>query len=93
MSAGRDPQPSGPTPPAYESASLVRALHDERTVFEGLLTRGRSSGELRVANRAQAVAIEFAAQVDRHGNLGPTKTEGSARTVPIPRQLADIQGH
>jgi integrase len=34
--------------------------------------------------------IEFAHQVDRHGNLGPTKTDGSARTVPIPRELARI---
>ena len=32
--------------------------------------------------------IEFAWQVDRHGNRRPTKTDGSARTVPIPRALA-----
>ena len=29
--------------------------------------------------------IEFAHQVDQHGNLGPTKTEGSARTIPSHR--------
>ncbi len=34
--------------------------------------------------------IEFAFQVDRHGRLSPTKTDGSARTVPIPPQLAKI---
>jgi integrase len=34
--------------------------------------------------------IEFAHQVDRHGNLAPTKTDGSARTLPIPPQLARI---
>lgn len=34
--------------------------------------------------------IEFAQQVDRHGNLGPTKTDGSARTIPIPQELARI---
>lgn len=34
--------------------------------------------------------IEFAHQVDRHGNLVPTKTDGSARTVPIPQQLARL---
>lgn len=34
--------------------------------------------------------IEFAFQVDRHGQLRPTKTDGSARTVPIPRELALI---
>jgi len=32
--------------------------------------------------------IEFGWQVDRHGNRGPTKTDGSARTVPIPPELA-----
>jgi integrase len=32
--------------------------------------------------------ITFAWQVDRKGNLRPTKTDGSARTVPIPRELA-----
>jgi len=26
--------------------------------------------------------IEFAVQVDRRGNLAPTKTAGSARTIP-----------
>jgi integrase len=34
--------------------------------------------------------LEFGHQVDRHGNLAPTKTDGSARTVPIPRELAWI---
>lgn len=34
--------------------------------------------------------VEFAQQVDRHGNLRPTKTDGSARTVPIPHELALI---
>lgn len=34
--------------------------------------------------------IEFAYQIDRHGNLGPTKTDSSARTVPIPEALASL---
>jgi integrase len=34
--------------------------------------------------------ITFASQVDRRGNRRPTKTDGSARTVPIPRELALI---
>jgi integrase len=34
--------------------------------------------------------IEFAHQVDRHGQIVPTKTAESARTVPIPAQLAQI---
>jgi integrase len=36
--------------------------------------------------------IEFGWQVDRHGNRRPTKTDGSARTVPIPRELALVIG-
>ena len=32
--------------------------------------------------------ITFAWQVDRKGNRRPTKTDGSARTVPVPRELA-----
>ena len=31
--------------------------------------------------------IQFAWQVDRRGQRQPTKTDGSARTVPIPREL------
>jgi integrase len=34
--------------------------------------------------------IEFAHQVDRKGRIRPTKTDESARTVPIPVQLARI---
>ena len=34
--------------------------------------------------------IEFGWQVDPHGNRRPTKTDGSARTVPIPRELAVV---
>jgi integrase len=32
--------------------------------------------------------LEFAIQVDRQGNQRPTKTASSARTIPIPRDLA-----
>lgn len=34
--------------------------------------------------------IEIAHQVDRKGTLAPTKTDGSARTVPIPKGLGVI---
>lgn len=44
---------------------------------------------LRLADLDDA-EIEFACQVDRHGSLRPTKTYSSARTVPIPRELAWI---
>lgn len=32
--------------------------------------------------------VEFGWQTDRHGNRQPTKTDGSARTIPIPTELA-----
>lgn len=34
--------------------------------------------------------VEFGWQVDRQGNRVPTKTDGSARTVPIARELAVV---
>jgi integrase len=34
--------------------------------------------------------ITFGFQVDRHGLRRPAKTDGSARTVPIPRELAFV---
>ncbi len=34
--------------------------------------------------------ITFGFQVDRHGSRRPTKTDGSARTVPIPGELARV---
>jgi integrase len=37
--------------------------------------------------------IEFAHQVDRKGQIRPTKTDESARTIPIPAQLAQILLH
>jgi integrase len=39
---------------------------------------------------ADDAEIQFAFQVDRQGQRQPTKTDGSARTVPIPRELALI---
>jgi integrase len=45
--------------------------------------------DLRADDRADAEVV-FAYQVDRKGERRPTKTDGSARTVPIPRELALI---
>ena len=44
---------------------------------------------VRVSDLEEA-EVEFAWQVDRHGILGPTKTDASVRTVPIPAELAAI---
>lgn len=45
--------------------------------------------DVRIAD-ADDAEVEFGWQVDRRGNRQPTKTDGAARTVPIPRQLAVI---
>ena len=37
--------------------------------------------------------LEFGYQVDRHGSRQATKTDGSARTVPIPNELALMLAH
>jgi integrase len=68
-----------------------------RTLFTLAALTGARLSELlgltwsmvRVADLNDA-EVEFAWQVDRHGNLSRTKTDGSARTVPIPRGLARI---
>jgi integrase len=46
-------------------------------------------GNVRIADLDDA-ELEFGWQVDRHGNRQPTKTDGSARTIPIPHELAAI---
>lgn len=72
-----------------------------RTLFTLAALTGARPSELlavrwinvRTADRDDA-EIEFSCQVDRHGHLRPTKTDTSARTVPIPRELAVIlDGH
>jgi integrase len=50
---------------------------------------GLTWADIRVDDPDEA-EIEFGWQVDRHGNRRPTKTDGSARTVPIPPELAVV---
>lgn len=74
----------------------IAAAHEPfRTLFAvGALTGARISelcgltwANVRIGDLDDA-EIEFGWQVDRHGDRRPTKTDGSARTVPIPRELA-----
>jgi integrase len=76
----------------------IAAAHDPfRTLFTvAALTGARISelcgltwADVRIADTDDA-EIEFGWQVDRHGNRRPTKTDGSARTVPIPSELAIV---
>jgi integrase len=82
------------TPEQIEQ-TLAAATEPYRTLFTvAALTGARVSelcgltwGDVRLGNLDDA-EITFAWQVDRRGNRRPTKTDGSARTVPIPRELA-----
>ncbi len=76
----------------------IAAAHEPfRTLFVvAALTGARVSelcgltwAEVRTADQEDA-EIEFGFQVDRHGVRRPTKTDGSARTVPIPPELAMV---
>lgn len=77
--------------------TIAAAREPRRTMLiVAALTGGRISelcgltwADVRLDDLADA-EIEFGWQVDRKGNRTPTKTDGSARTVPIPRALAVI---
>ena len=78
----------------------IAAAHEPfRTLFAVAALSGARISELcgltwadvRIDDLDEA-EIEFGWQVDRHGNRRPTKTDGSARTVPIPRELAVVLG-
>jgi integrase len=96
------PKPSqGQRRRVFEAGELEQtiAAADEpyRTLFTVAALTGARLSELLGLTWAKVnidhvddAQIEFACQVDRSGKLSPTKTDGSARTVPIPRQLAQI---
>ncbi|MDQ6807048.1 MAG: site-specific integrase [Actinomycetota bacterium] len=75
--------------------TIAAAREPFRTLFTvAALTGARVSelcgltwADVRVEDTDDA-EIEFGWQVDRHDHRAPTKTDGSARTVPIPRDLA-----
>lgn len=73
----------------------IAAAHEPfRTMFAvAALTGARISelcgltwADVRIDDVDEA-EIDFGSQVDRHGNRRPTKTDGWARTVPIPKGL------
>jgi integrase len=75
--------------------TIAAATEPHRTLFTvAALTGARLSellaltwADIRIADLDDA-EIEFGWQVDRYGERRPTKTDGSARTVPIPTDLA-----
>jgi integrase len=77
--------------------TLAAADEPYRTLFTVAALTGARLSELLALTWANVcidnlddAEIEFAHQVDRHGNLAPTKTDGSAWTIPVSPQLARI---
>jgi integrase len=77
--------------------TITAATEPYRTLFTLAALTGARLSELLALTWADLrlddiddAEIEFGWQVDRRGNRRPTKTDGSARTVPIPRQLGVI---
>jgi integrase len=102
MLSSERPKPSqDPRRRLFKDGELEQTIQaaDEpwRTLFTLAALTGARLSELlalrwmnvRTADQDDA-EIEFSCQVDRHGNLRPSKTNGSARTVPIPCALAVI---
>lgn len=84
------------TPEQIEQ-TLAAATAPYRTLFTVAALTGARVSELCGLTWADVrlddiddAEVTFAWQVDRHGNRRPTKADGSARTVPIPRELALI---
>jgi integrase len=79
-----------------ELEQTIRAAGEAyRTLFTVAALTGARLSELLALTWADVrlddlddAELEFGYQVDRHGNRQATKTDGSARTVPIPRELA-----
>jgi integrase len=88
-------------PPIFTGAQLEQTIAAASEPFRTLfivaaLTGARVSelcgltwADVRI-DKPEEAEIEFGWQVDRHGHRRPTKTDGSARTVPIPGALALI---
>lgn len=75
--------------------TITAAAEPYRTLFTlAALTGARLSELLALTwqdvrlNDLDDAEIEFGWQIDRHGNRQATKTDGSARTIPIPKELA-----
>ena len=75
--------------------TIAAAEEPHRTLFTVAALTGARLSELLALTWADVrldelddAEVEFSSQVDRYGDRRPTKTDGSARTVPIPNELA-----
>lgn len=87
--------------PIFEGQQLRQTLEASTPTYRVLfglaaLTGARVSGLCALRWRdadfrdLDDARIEFSSQLDRRGERRPMKTDGSARTVPVPRELALI---
>ena len=88
-----------PRRPIFEGEQIAQTIaaarEPWRTLFVTAALTGARVSELcgltwsnvQLDDLAEA-EIDFSMQVDRRGNPRPTKTDGSARTIPLPRELA-----
>jgi integrase len=77
--------------------TITAAVEPHKTIFTVAALTGARLSELLGLTWAnlrldpvEDAEIEFVHQVDRKGEIRPTKTGESARTIPIPAQLAQI---
>jgi integrase len=87
--------------PIFDGEQLEQTIAAARPPYRAMFTLAALTGarlselcgltwaNVRLNDLADA-EVEFGCQVDRKGQRRPTKTDGSARTVPIPRELAVV---
>jgi integrase len=75
--------------------TIAAAAEPHRTMFTVAALTGARLSELLALTWSDVrldhlddAEVEFNSQIDRYGNRSPTKTDGSARTIPIPNELA-----
>lgn len=103
LSSERPKISQGKRRPIFIGEQLEQTIAASREPFRTLFTVAALTGariselcgltwaDVRIKDADEA-EIEFGWQVDRRGDRRPTKTDGSARTVPIPRELALVLG-
>jgi integrase len=85
----------------FDGEALTQTIAAAHKPYKALFTLGALTGarisELLALTWADVhiedpddAEVEFGWQLDRRGERRPSKTDGSSRTVPIPRQLAAI---
>lgn len=101
LTAERPKVSKAPRRPIFDGEALTQTIAASHEPYRALLALAALTGArvselcgltwaaVRLGDLDDA-EIAFASQVDRKGNPSPSKTDGSVRTVPIPRDLAVV---